>query len=216
LQGDLKSLLSNDDLWLEIALDGEAQPAIAAPARFFFPGLEEGKNYHNFVVVNRGGATNLLAMPFGDGLTLSARNRGTTPLKNVAATLSVEPATDDTRPEILARQRLRGVYREPSTASNLVELTGRGRLVGLLCSGLPQHAVGLVTIDGRGDDAVSLAAFFGISIGDEQRRCLSGRSGDLAWRYLLLAPIDFERSFALRTDSEAATASLALYYGPPH
>ena len=58
------ALLAKDDLWLEVLVDGEAEPAIAAPARYFFPSLVGGDNHDNFLAVFREGFTSMLAMPF--------------------------------------------------------------------------------------------------------------------------------------------------------
>ena len=63
------ALLANDDLWLEVLVDGESEPAIAAPARYFFPSLIGGSNHdnhYNFLAVFREGFTSMLAMPFAE------------------------------------------------------------------------------------------------------------------------------------------------------
>ena len=53
-----------------------SQPAVAAPLRFWFPGLAGLENYPNYVLVDRGGVTCMLPMPFGKGVRLAMRNRG--------------------------------------------------------------------------------------------------------------------------------------------
>ncbi|MCX7427124.1 MAG: DUF2961 domain-containing protein [Planctomycetia bacterium] len=103
-------LLAGNDLWLEAAIDGEPRPAISAPARFWFPGFVDGGNFNNYVLVDRNGVANMLAMPFARGITVSATNRGSRPIGGVGVELSVEPATDQTRADIAGRPRLRGVF----------------------------------------------------------------------------------------------------------
>ena len=66
-----KAVLANDDLWLEVTVDGESIPAIAAPARFLFPAFagEAPREFSSMVMTRKEGFANLLAMPFGAGLT---------------------------------------------------------------------------------------------------------------------------------------------------
>ncbi len=64
--------LTKDDLWLEVLIDGETEPAISAPARFFFPSLAGGENHDNFLAVFREGFTTMLAMPYSDGIVVRA------------------------------------------------------------------------------------------------------------------------------------------------
>ncbi len=102
LQGNV-NLLASDDLWLEVRIDGEAQPAIAAPARYFFPSLMGGTNHENLLATFREGFASMLAMPYDDGITIRVRNAGSKPLKRVAGTLSL--IQDDPAP--LAQAELR-------------------------------------------------------------------------------------------------------------
>ena len=37
-----EAVLKSDDLWLEVTVDGESLPAIAAPARYIYPGFARG------------------------------------------------------------------------------------------------------------------------------------------------------------------------------
>jgi hypothetical protein len=69
-------ILSEDNLWLHVTVDGETKPALDAPARFFFPGLPNQRNYQNFVATQRNGFINLLAMPYSSGLKIAAVNHG--------------------------------------------------------------------------------------------------------------------------------------------
>jgi hypothetical protein len=44
------------------------------------------------------------------------------------------------------------------------------------------------------------------------RSCLSGRRGPLAWRYLLLEPVDFQKSFQLTAGGPRLGNRLAIFY----
>ena len=46
----------------------------------------------------------------------------------------------------------------------------------------------------------------------EVRTCLSGRHGNLAWRYLWLAPVEFQRSLVLTANTDNLGGRLALFY----
>ena len=120
LQAD-PAVLRHDDLWLDVSVDGEPQPALAAPARYFFPALSSHvplvgtpSNHYNFANVYRGGFTNMLAMPFARGLTVSVRNAGQTALEKLTVTASVlreHPADPAWQPlRIAERMRLRGRF----------------------------------------------------------------------------------------------------------
>ena len=51
-------------------------------------------------------------------------------------------------------------------------------------------------------------------LGDSGDFCkhLSGRQGVLAWRYLLLAPVDFKKSLALKNGGSEVGERLAWFY----
>jgi len=210
-----KRVLENDDLWLEVTVDGEKRPAIAAPARYLFPALK--RNYENYVLQDQGGPTLRLAMPFGNGITVSAANRGGRPIRNLGVSLSVRRAgAGVTQKEIAARMRLRGVFRPAENGNNeLINQQGSGRWVGLVCQ-LPDEEPGGIAsllIDGRpvgGWSAETLEPFLG-GAGDF-RKHLSGREGVLCWRYLLLAPVSFQKSIVLTTGSDRVGDRLALFY----
>jgi hypothetical protein len=233
LQSD-SAVLDSDELWLEISIDGEAEPAIAAPARYFFPSLIgcgttiDGKspgpnhgNHYNFLAVYRAGFTSMLAMPFADGVTVRARNAGQSPLDNVAATLSViedDAGTFEKKSlQIDKRLRLRGRFQRAGDSPQWLEWKGSGRWVGLVTqtpdSGSPRLAS--VTVDGRqlpGWAGVSLDALLGVT-GDEKDffRLESGRAHGIAWRYWQLAPLTFEQSIVV-TPSGPAADCLTLVY----
>ena len=67
----------------------KSEPAIAAPARYFFPSLIGGSNHDNFLAVFRTGFTSMLAMPFGDGITIRRAMPAKPRWTRVAATISM-------------------------------------------------------------------------------------------------------------------------------
>ncbi|MBN1912302.1 MAG: DUF1080 domain-containing protein [Pirellulales bacterium] len=223
LRADQK-VLENKDLWLSTTVDGQSEPAVSAPARFWFPGLAQGRNYFNFVLIQRNGLANLLAMPFGRGIVISATNRGDRPIENVSVELSVEQVaeknTAENRTEIAARARLRGVFLPASEDTDtLFHLEGPGRWVGLVLespeSGLP--GIQRLQIDAKaalGWKDPRMATFLGRS-GKDYRRCLSGNRNGLAWRYLCLAPVDFQKSLELVADRKTLPDRLVFYYEQP-
>ncbi len=227
LQADA-AVIRNDDLWLEVQIDGEAQPALAAPARYFFPALGDSvpvvggaANHYNFINVYRGGFTNMLAMPFGAGLSITARNAGKAALGKIAVVTSVlrdeESGPAAHRLNIAGRMRLRGRFDRAGDSHDLVSLSGAGRLVGLVWS--PTEAapgkIASLAVDGRplaGWAVGGLDAFLGGWPGEPGFfRTLSGRHDGLAWRYLLLTPVDFQKSVLL-TSGGPVCDRLVLWY----
>ncbi|MBN2294080.1 MAG: DUF1080 domain-containing protein [Pirellulales bacterium] len=218
LLADSKTL-NNDDLWLCVTIDGETKPAISAPARFWFPGFANGGgNYYNYLLVSREGATNMLAMPFGNGLSLSAENHGKKTIADVGIDLSIEKATDKTRADIVGRARLRGLFLPGGSGSNVIfSQTGKGRWVGLVLQ-IPEKdpvlAKANVFVDGKaleGYKNLTLDDYLGRS-GREYRKCLSGRRQGLAWRYMLMAPVDFQESIRMEATTNELCKRLALFY----
>jgi len=213
-----KRVLDNHDLWLEARVDGRSQPAIAAPARFWFPGLAGQGNWPSFVMVDRGGPTSVLAMPYGNGLSIAAVNRGNRPTPPVGLTVSCEPAGDADRDDVLHRMRLRGVFQAAGEGGpELLRLAGRGRWIGLVCeqeSDSPP-AIDSLDVDGRPAEGWrSLDAGLLLGQGGDFRTSLSGRHRGLWWRYLLLEPVDFRQSLVLKCSSFPAAARLGLWYQP--
>jgi hypothetical protein len=217
-----REALSNNDLWIEVTVDGESIPAIAAPARFFFPGFAGGasRGFSSLVLTQKGGFANLLAMPYGNGLTVAARNRGAESIENVAMSMSVDRATDQTRDDYTGRMRLRGIF-QPARADNreLLEQLGAGRWVGFVYEQPDEAMTGISTveIDGQPRDGWAmeyLDPFFGRP-GESPNffTALAGRQGNLAWRYLLLGPVGFKTSLRVRANSgDVVGDRLALYY----
>jgi hypothetical protein len=212
-----KRVLDNNDLWLEVRTDGQKEPAIATPVRFWFPGLAGNGNYPNFVLVDRNGVTNMLAMPFGAGIELALSNRGTKPIRNVGMIISPELATEKTRSEFQNRMRLHAVFELAGKEPNhLASCRGRGRWVGLVCE-QPKGTttqIESLAVDGQTVESWSgwsLDTFLGRS--GDFRSCLSGRHGPLAWRYLLVDPVDFQQSLDLTAAETRLGNRLAIFYG---
>ncbi|MEX0678563.1 MAG: DUF1080 domain-containing protein, partial [Pirellulales bacterium] len=130
-----RTALAGDDLWLEVTVDGESIPAVAAPARFLFPAFagSPSREFNTLVMTSRDGFANLLAMPYGAGITIAARNRGEKTIEGVAVSMSVDRATDSNRADYAGRMRLRGVFQAADSLSGeLVHQLGRGRWVSLV------------------------------------------------------------------------------------
>jgi 3-keto-disaccharide hydrolase len=217
-----RAALANDDLWLEVTVDGEAVPAIAAPARFLFPAFagSPSSEFQTLVMAGRDGFANLLAMPYGAGFTVAARNRGEKPIENVAVSLSVDRASGAKAADYAGRMRLRGVFQAADSLSeNLVQALGGGRWVSLVYEQPEGGATGIASLvaDGQPRDGWSMAdldPFWGRPGESENFYCaLSGRSSGLAWRYLLAAPVSFEQSLVLKPNPGAKLGGrLALFY----
>ena len=198
------AVLANNDLWLEVHVDGQRQPALLAPARYLYPGLAgKGGNFPNFVMVDRGGLTNLLAMPYRDGLTISAINRGERPISGIGATVSYEPLPDANDARL--QTRLHGIFQAGGAERHeLITQSGRGRWIALITQRPANERSGLesLVVDGQDRPAwadLSWRSFLGFPAeAGEVRRSLSGSRNGLVWRYLLLEPVDFSRSLLLR------------------
>ncbi|HUY36687.1 MAG TPA: family 16 glycoside hydrolase [Pirellulales bacterium] len=211
------AVLANDDLWLEVRYGGQSRPAVSAPVRYFFPGLTGG-NYPNYVVVDRGGFTSMLAMPYREGLTISVVNQGREPIDSIAATVSFAPTAKGASNEFF----LHGVFArgEQGASRGLVKLAGRGRLVGLVrqWKGGSTSPCDSLIVDGQARDGGQAAD--GNSVLDaadaqsEFRRSLSGRHGGLMWRFFWLAPVDFTESLEL-PGSAAGDRLLLVYLNDP-
>ena len=170
-------------------------------------------------MVDRGGLTNLLAMPYRDGLTITAINHGERPISGVGATVSYEPLpeADDAR----LQTRLHGIFQAGGAERReLITQSGRGRWIALISQRPANERGGLesLVVDGQDRPAwtdLSWRSFLGFPAeAGEVRRSLSGSRNGLVWRYLLLEPVDFSRSVMLRGNAPAGD-TLALYYLTP-
>jgi len=217
-----EAVLKSDDLWLEVTVDGESLPSIAAPARFIYPGFARpaARDFSSLVLTRKDGVASLLSMPFGAGLTVAARNRGDKPIENVAVSMSVEQATDKNRADLAGRMRLCGIYQPAGSAgTELVRQAGSGRWVGFVYQQADETETGIAAleVDGTARDGWAmreLDAFFGRpGEGENFFTALAGRQGELSWRYLLLAPVTFEQSLVVKAnDGDKVGGRLALFY----
>lgn len=211
------TLLADDDLWLEVTVDDEPEPAIAAPARYYFPGLA-GSNYPNYVVLNRNGWTNMLAMPFRSRLTMALANHGRRPVNPVGLLVSYQSLTDTNDPRL--SHRLRGVFESDRQSADRawVRQAGAGRLIGLVTQyGKAMAGIDSLVIDGKPRDgwqSPDWRTFLGIEPkATDERHSLSGRHGGFQWRFFLLAPPEFHTTLELRaTDGPPLYNRLAMFY----
>ncbi len=218
-----KALLENNDLWVEVTVDGESIPAIAAPARFLFPAFgpgDDSKDFNTLVMSGKGGFVSLLAMPYGNGLTVSVRNRGAKPIEGVAISMSVDRASDGNRAEYASRMRLRGIFQPAgSKQTDLIQQAGSGRWVSLVYNQPDTAKTGIasLSVDGQpqaGWGMSELDPLWGRP-GESHTyfRALSGHRHDLAWRYLLLEPVNFSQSLVLKPNAgDQLGDRLALFY----
>ena len=207
-----KACLDKNELWLEALVDGQSKPAVSAPARYWFAPLVGGGNFHNYLHADRGGLAFRLAMPFGDGFVLQARNTGANPIAGLSATACIASADD-----AQGLMRLRGEFLPAAeNAEDLVHLIGAGRWVGIACQQpkADKFALAGLLVDGRpqpGWQDVPLDAFLGFP-GSDARRALSGRRADWWWDYRLLSPVEFQNGLVLKTTASQVGERLVLYY----
>ena len=175
-------------------------------------------------MASKDGYANLLAMPFGAGITVAARNRGAKPIEKVGVSMSVDRATDKNRADYAGRMRLRGVFQPAGTASQTNwRKPGWQRplgVAGLLATRgrADRHRVagGRRQAAGRLGDARARRVFWPARRIAQFHRALSGRRGDLSWRYMLLAPVKFEQSLVLAPNAgDKMGDRLALFYVQP-
>lgn len=207
--------LANDDLWLIVNIAYLERPVIECPMRYLFPGLGRTNRYQNFVVLDCDGYTSILTMPHEETLSISVANRGTRPFKDVAATVLRNNSQ-------VPHGQLHADFLRAGTG-DIVKLAGKGRWIGLVYDAsvgeLP--ATGPLVVDGHAHEAwtaKSLAVDFGLmqdATGDhssDARGALSGRADGLAWRWLLAAPAEFDRSLVLRAGNGAKLADRVVFY----
>jgi hypothetical protein len=213
--------LNSNDLWIEVTVDGESVPAIAAPARFLFPAFVGGKtsSFNTMVQTQLDGYANLLAMPYGNGLTVAARNRGERPIEKVGFSMSVDRATDANRAEYAGRARLRGIFQPAGAASEeLINEHGSGRWVGFVYEQPEGAPIGIasLTVDGKEVDGWAMEDLDPLwgrpGEGENYYTALSGHRGALGWRFLVLEPVSFQNSLVLKPTGENIGGRLALFY----
>lgn len=215
-----KAALANDDLWLEVFVDGGDQPSVAAPARYLFAGLQNAENAQNFVWTYRDGFTCFLPIPYTAGLRIVAVNHGQQPLHGIAMTLSMDQRDAKTRLPV-PPYRLMGKFLPATTTSDapLIEQAGSGEWIGFIYAPPSGGETGLAALEVDGQEHPGWASpnmdlFFGSS-GKETdvRQVLSGRRGGLAWSWLHLAPVWFDKSIVLKArDGDPIGDRLALFY----
>ncbi len=212
-----KKLLESNDLWLEATADERSQPDVATPVRYWFAGLAGQGNYQNFVLVDRGGVTNMLAMPFSRGMKLALANRGSRPIRNVGLAVSVETQAAAAGSLAAYPMRLRAVYCPAGAADVPVEtrLSGAGRWVGVVCQSRTKAVPDPVGLDIDGESPagwgpLDAGLFFGPA--GDFRTSGAGRRGALAWRYLLLEAVDFQKSLVLRWPADTSADRLVISY----
>ena len=116
--------------------------------------------------------------------------------------------------------RLRGVFqRAGGQTDELIRLVGAGRWVGLVYD-QPKGDKGVVRtleVDGRSQPGWQDASFDSLLgyVGENGRKALAGRKGNLWWDYLLAAPIDFRSGLILKTSGAPLGDRLVLYYAQP-
>ncbi len=218
-------LLHTDDLWLEVRVDGEEKPSVAAPARYLFAPVHDRHRHANYLISARDpGFASRIAIPFERGLTITARNRGAKPIAGLDLTASYRPAHEEaTKRQYEKMLRLRGHFEQGENLGS-VRLDGHGRLVALV----QQHKnldasrsarIDRLTVDGQPQPAwvqASYERFLGASDGmGDFRTHLSGRAGGFSWRYLQLAPVEYEDALELRFDGPTPQSRLVLYYADP-
>ncbi|MGY8766977.1 MAG: family 16 glycoside hydrolase [Pirellulales bacterium] len=212
--------LESDDLWIEITVDGESLPAVAAPVRYYFAGMHAGKNFQNYLVTNRSGIYNRLAIPFGKGVRINLSNRGNKEIKDVQLTASVEVVNDTNRSprkQFNEAMRLRGIY-QAAGDNSIISQTGTGRWIGFVMEDKSLETQISVQVDDVATNPIeqtSLSNLLGSSQ-KEIRNSLSGRSSGLAWRYFLLTPVEFQESLKLTSESSNELGGrLGLFYVNP-
>ncbi len=209
-------LLESDDLWLVATVDGESEPAVAAPVRYWLAGLAGAKNYYNLAHFARNGFGITQAMPFGNGIAFSLRNAGEEPIEGVSLEVCLEPAEGDRAKEVAAMMRLRGTFLPTGEGGgSLARYEGAGRLVALACERREDAEPGIaqLCVDGQAQDGWA-AANFDLLLGrpGKFQASLSGRTEGMAWRYFRLAPVEFRNSLELTAAADPPGGRLAMFY----
>lgn len=212
------SVVQNDDLWLEITIDNQSKPSIAAPVRYWFAGLQGGRNRQNFLItLAPQGMTNRLPIPFGKRFQLALSNHGDQPLRKLRATALIEPPQEGETPA--NRWQLHARFERDGSES--IAQSGPGLWLGFVqeVSQQDPQTQTKLAVDGSteaGWKSLRFADLLGApQAGESFRAVLSGHEQDLAWRYFLLAPQRFERSLELSAEEGSFSGDrLVLFYLP--
>jgi len=211
--------LASDDLWIEVSIDGEAIPAIAAPARFVFPAFTGGssRSFNTMITTRKDGYAHMLAMPFASRITIAARNRGDKPIEGISFSMSLDRATDANRADYAGRMRLRGVY-QPAGGEDLLKRHGSGRWVSLAYEQPEETTTGIAAlrVDGQEETGWAMDDLDPLwgrpGEGENFYSALAGRQGKLGWRYLVMEPVSYSQSIELAAKGEKLGPRLALFY----
>jgi hypothetical protein len=208
-----RRVLENNDLWLQIYVDGQRSASVEAPIRFLFPALT--RNYPNFVLADQRGLTIFLPIPFRKGLEVVASNRGGRTIPDLALSVTIDRGQRIPYQEMGEPMRLRARFLPAQTTQEFVQLRGRGRLIGFVYEVPPEGDSGIysLVVDGRpvdGWSCDSLDALVGRS--GDFRTLLSGRQGVLCWRFFHLNPIDYRESLVITMGGNRLGARLVWYY----
>ena len=125
----------NDDLWIEVTVDGESLPAIAAPARFLFPALpaSESASSARMVLTRKEALPTCWPCPTATASRWRPAIGATSRSRTLAFSMSVDRATDKNRADYAGRMRLRGIFQPAGPpSSELVQQAGGGRWVALV------------------------------------------------------------------------------------
>ncbi len=189
-----REALHNDDLWIEVTVDGESMPAIAAPARFLFPAFVAGESrgFNTMITTRSDGYANLLAMPYGNGITVAARNRGEKPIEDivhidVASIAPPTPIAPTTRgacgcgASIQPAGTRRPLVRSKAPAAGCRSPTSSPRTP-KPASPRSRSTANRAT---AGRWTTSIRFWGRPGEGENYYTALSGRDGALAWRYMV-------------------------------
>ncbi|MGD9127790.1 MAG: DUF1080 domain-containing protein [Planctomycetia bacterium] len=216
LVGDQK-VLQSDDLWIEVTVDRRSKPSISMPARFWLPAFVKQGGIYNFVFRSEFGYASHIGIPFGDGITVSLRNRGKRKVMNVGLQASVVADETDPHGQPVGPMRLHAQYIPAGQDTDVFfKQQGKGRLIGVVLDA-PEGAtpgIAQLEIDSQpvpGWAAPDMSGLLGSPRTDFADMTSGNRDG-IAWRYFLLAPLDFQKSIRLQSTTKDLPGRVILYY----
>ena len=188
LCGPANEFLRGNDVWLEATIDGESEPAISAPARFWLPGFVQGSSSATTCFSRAADwriswlcplATESPSPPKIGAASRSRRlasncRSNRRPNRPARTSSAGRDFAGFSKGEATARPR-RSASKAPDVGWGLVVATEGGTM-----------GIDTLAIDGKPADgwkAPNLDAFLGRS-GNDFRQCLSGNCHGVAWRYL--------------------------------